>query len=435
MNTIHKPFALKGFLILWGSQAVSALGSSLTSFALILWVYQQQHTATSVALLSFFTFLPSILFCFIAGTLSDQWDKKKIMLASDLLAALSTLVVAVLYVTGRLQVWHLYIANFLNSFMNAFQNPASYVAVSLLVPKEQYARASGLQGFSGSLIKILTPPLAGVILSFGSLSTVFLIDLGTFLFAFFVLLFFVKIPPVPKSVEQKKESVWKSCTVGFSFLKANRALWKLILYMSLINLLAFVSGYGILPAMILARSGDNQTTLGLVTSAMGIAMLLGSILVTILKPAKRQTLLMFWTMILSFFLGDVLWSMGRSAPIWIFAAFFGNVLVPFTGACMSTIMRTNVPTELQGRVFSARDTLQYCTNPLGLFLGGFLADYVFEPFMTQSSPLQQALSILTGLGVGSGMALIFLMTGLTGVISSIIAIRNPIFKRLDENQI
>lgn len=432
MKITYRPLALKGFLILWGSQAVSSLGSSLTSFALILWVYQQQHTATSIALLSFFTYLPSILFCFIAGTLADQWDKKKIMLVSDLFAALSTLTVTVLHITGALQVWHLYVANFLNSFMNAFQNPASYVAVSLLVPKERYARASGLQAFSGSLIRILTPPLASAILSFGNLTTVFLIDLGTFLFAFLILLFFVKLPLLPKGMEQRKESVWKSCATGFSFLRANNALLKLILYMSLINLLAYISGYGILPAMILARSGDNQTTLGFVTSAMGIGMLLGSVLVTIMKPAKRRTQLVFWTMIVSFFLGDVLWGLGRSAPIWIFSSFCGNMLVPFTGACMFSIMCTSVPTELQGRVFSARDTLQYCTIPLGLFLGGFLADHVFEPFMAQSSPLQQAISLLTGVGAGSGMAVIFLITGLTGVISSLIAIRNPIYKRLDE---
>ncbi len=432
MKITYRPLALKGFLILWGSQAVSSLGSSLTSFALILWVYQQQHTATSIALLSFFTYLPSILFCFIAGTLADQWDKKKIMLVSDLFAALSTLTVAVLHIAGALQVWHLYVANFLNSFMNAFQNPASYVAVSLLVPKERYARASGLQAFSGSLIRILTPPLASAILSFGNLTTVFLIDLGTFLFAFLILLFFVKLPLLPKGMEQRKELVWKSCATGFSFLRANNALLKLILYMSLINLLAYISGYGILPAMILARSGDNQTTLGFVTSAMGIGMLLGSVLVTIMKPAKRRTQLMFWTMIVSFFLGDVLWGLGRSAPVWIFSSFCGNMLVPFTGACMFSIMCTNVPTELQGRVFSARDTLQYCTIPLGLFLGGFLADHVFEPFMAQSSPLQQAISLLTGVGAGSGMAVIFLITGLTGVISSLIAIRNPIYKRLDE---
>lgn len=145
----------------------------MTSFALILWVYHQQHTATSIALLSFFTYLPSILFCFIAGTLADQWNKKKIMLVSDLFAALSTLAIAILFSTGALQVWHLYVANVVNSFMNAFQNPASYVAVGLLVPKEQYVRASGLQALSGSLIRILTPPLASAILSFGSLTTVF----------------------------------------------------------------------------------------------------------------------------------------------------------------------------------------------------------------------------------------------------------------------
>ena len=154
---------LRDFLILWGSQSVSTLGTAMTNFALIVWVYGQKGTASSITLLSVCSFVPSILFCFIAGTIADRWDKKRIMLAADLVAALGTVTVLILYLSSTLQIWHLYIINFLLSFMNAFQNPASYVATSLLVPKEHYVRVSGLHAFSGSIVTILAPALGSTL--------------------------------------------------------------------------------------------------------------------------------------------------------------------------------------------------------------------------------------------------------------------------------
>jgi len=431
MNILKKLAPLKGFLILWSSQAVSSLGSSMTSYALIIWVYQQKGTATSVTLLSFFTYLPSILFCFIAGTLADRWDKKKIMLISDLVSACGTLTVLILYMTGTLRIWHLYLINFLISFMNAFQSPASYVATSLLVPREYYTRVSGLQGFSGSLITILTPALASAILALCGLETVFIIDLVTFAVAFLTLMFFIRLPAIPMTAGKESMPFYKSCMTGLNFLREHRALLKLILYMSLINLLAYLTGYGILPAMILARSGGNQTVLGMVSSAMGIGTLVGSLIVTVSKPPKSRTKTIFITMAASFFLGDIVWGVGRSSWLWVFSAFAGFVLVPFTTAGLNTIMRTAVPLEMQGRVLSARDTVQFFSIPVALFLGGFLADNVFEPFMAGNSGMQALFAALVGTGKGSGMAVMFLITGVVGVISSLVCLRNEEFRTLD----
>ncbi len=431
MKKIYKLAPLKGFITLWGSQAISSLGSSMTAYALIIWVYQQRGTASSITLLSFFTFLPSILFSFAAGTLADRWDKKKVMLVCDLIAACGTLAVLLLHVSSRLQIWHLYLINFMISFMNAFQGPAIYVSTSLLVPKEFYNQVSGMQGFSNSIISIITPALATAVLAFGRLETVLIIDLATFLIAFLTLLLFIRLPELQFEVQKQKIRFVKSCTTGLKFLKEHKILLKLILYMSLINLIAFSSGYGLLPAMILSRSGENQGVLGLVNSAVGIAMLVGSIFVTAAKPPKSRTKVIFVTMAVSFFMGDVLWAFGRSPAIWIFAAFTGNVLVPFTNAGMSTIMRTYVPIEMQGRVFSTRDTLQYFTIPLGLFLSGFLSDRVLEPFMAGSSHLRPYFELLFGSGKGSGMAILFLITGAVGVISSLLCLRNRSYRELD----
>ena len=134
--------ALRPFLALWATQSLSHLGSSMTSFALVLWSYTQTGSALATALLSVSTYAPYVIFSIFAGALSDRWDKRKTMLACDTMAAACTLLTLLLLWRGSLQAWHLYLINALNGLMNTFQQPASEVAVSLLAPKEQYQRVS-----------------------------------------------------------------------------------------------------------------------------------------------------------------------------------------------------------------------------------------------------------------------------------------------------
>lgn len=423
---------LRIFLILWGSQTVSTLGTAMTNFALIVWVYGQKETASSITLLSVFSFLPSILFCFIAGTIADRWDKKRIMLVCDLIAAIGTVTVLVLYLTSTLQIWHLYIINFLLSFMNAFQSPASYVATSLLVPKEHYVRVSGLHALSGSIITILAPALGSAVLAVGGLEAVLMIDLATFLVAFLTLLFFIRIPVIESTAREVKESFTRSCMAGINFLRNHSALLRIILFFAFINLIAKMGGYGMLPALVLGRTGNDQVALGIVEAAVGIGTLVGSVFVTLMKPVRNRVRVIFFSCGISFLLGDVGQSLTHTLPLWIAAAFTSNVPMAFLNANLTAVMRTNVPIEMQGRVFSARDTIQYSTIPIGLLLGGILADNMFEPFMTGDSQLQQVLSIPFGTGKGSGIAVIFFIVGMIGFITSFVALKNPLYQGLNE---
>ncbi len=432
MKVFDRLSELRSFLILWGSQSISSLGTAMTNFALVIWAYEQKGTATSITLLSVCSYLPSILFCFAAGTLADKWNKKKIMLVSDFIAAMGTLTVLLLYNTESLQIWHLYVINFILSFMNAFQNPASYVAETLITPKEHYIRTSGLQALSGSLVTILHPALATAVMSFCGIRAVFIIDLASFATAFSALLFLIKIPAIQVNEAKNKEGFLRSCLAGLKFLKEHLPVWKIILFFSFVNLLASLAGNKILPAMILARTGGDRMILGTVSSAMGIGTLVGSVLVTAVGPVRNRTRLIFLSCAFSFLLCDVLWGVGRSVPVWVFAAFAGNLPMPFISANMTTIMRTKVPVEMQGRVFSTRDTLQYMTIPFGLLFGGILADNVFEPFMTTASKVQGFLSNLVGTGKGSGMALIFLVIGIIGFVSNMLSLKDPAYKSLNE---
>lgn len=375
--------------------------------------------------------MPTILFRFIAGTIADKWDKKKIMLLADLIAACGTAVVFLLYSFSALQVWHLYIINFLLSFMDAFQSPAAYVATSLLVPKEQYTRVSGLQSFSGSAVTILAPALGSVLLAFGGLELVLVVDLASFAAAFMTLLFFIKIPEMVRTAEDAKETFVKSCMTGINYLRKHSVLLRLILFFSVINFLAKMGGDGMMPAFILDKTGGNQQALGLMESADALGILTGSVLVTLMKPAKNRVKVIFISCAFTFLVGNSALSLAPSLPFWILSEFVSYIPVAILGANLTAAMRDQVPVEMQGRVFSARDTLQNCTIPLGLFLGGVLADHVFEPFMSIPSPVQQALAFAFGSGKGSGIALLFFIVGIAGFSMSISALRNPLFQELN----
>jgi MFS family permease len=434
MNKTNIFSGLGDFFVLWGSQSVSSLGTAMTNFALIMWVYNQKGTASSITLLTIFSFLPTVLFRFIAGTIVDRWNKKRIMLLADLTAACGTVTVLGLYSFSALQIGHLYIINFLLSFMNAFQSPAAYAATSLLVPKEQYVRVSGLQSFSGSVITILAPALGSTLLAFGGMRTVLIIDLASFAAAFVVLLVFIKIPDVVRGTEEARESFLKSCMAGINFLREHPALLRVILFFTGINFFAKIGGDGMMPAFILGRTGGDQRALALAKAAAALGVLVGSVLVTLMKPAKSKVKVIFIGCGLAFLLGDVGQSLTPSLPFWIAAAFASYVPVALLNANLTAVMRTQVPVEMQGRVFSARDTIQNGTIPLGLFLGGVLADHVFEPFMAAASPLQRALTLIFGTGKGSGIAVLFFIVGAIGCISSFVCLKNPIYQSLDQER-
>ena len=424
---------LRSFLILWSSQTVSALGTAMTEFALTIWVYEQNESASSVTLLTICIFLPTILFRFIAGTVVDKWDKKKIMLIADFVAACGTLTIFILYSVSALQTWHLYVINILLSFMNAFQCPASYVATSLLVPKEQYTRVNGLQAFAGSAVSILAPALGSVLLTFGDLPFVLIFDLISFAVAFITLLFFVKIPVVERKAVEIKESFVKNCLAGVHFLREHMPLLHMVLFFNVINFLAKMGNDGMLAPFVLGRTDNNQNALGMVQTAIALGILAGSIIITLTKPAKNKTRVIFIGCAITCF-GNVVQSLTFTPIAWSIAAFISYLSAAVLNANLDTVMRTHVPIEMQGRVFSAKDTLQNCTIPLGLFLGGILADYVFEPIMATPSALQSALGTFFGFGSGAGIAVIFFFVGILGSVISITRLRKPIYKALNKEK-
>ena len=410
---------LRGFLILWLTQSFSALGSTMTNFALIVWSYQAQGSALTTALLSVCSYAPYVVMSIFAGALSDRWNKKAVMLASDSFAALCTVAVLVLLQAGRLEIWHLYCLNALNGLMNTVQQPAADVAISLLTPERHYQKASGLRSLANSLINMLTPMFATALLALAGIHAVILFDLFTFFAAFLSLLFLVKLPAAPSGAA-RAESVLRCARQGLRFLKGQRGILHLILFLAAINFTASVYNAAF-PAMLLSRQGGGEAALGAVNTATGAALLLGSAAASALPPPKSRVRAVCNTLLLAMSTENFFLAFGRSVPVWCLGAVLGWAAIPLMNANLDVLMRTHIPIAMQGRVFAARNTLQFFTIPLGYFAGGLLVDKVFEPLMARR-PAGSLLCVLFGAGKGSGAALLFFLLGLLGAATALCSV-------------
>ena len=417
MNLIKDIKELRGFIVLWLTQAFSSLGSAMTNYALVIWLYKQHGSALETAMLSVCSYAPYVIMSIFAGALSDKWNKKAVMLICDSFAAACTVAVLILLQSDMLMPWHLYILNALNGLMNTVQQPAADVTISLLTPKKHYQKVSGMKSFSNSLVSIMTPIAATAVLAFTNVQTVIAFDLATFVCAFISLLFFIRIPEV-NSDEAKNKSVLSLAKDGLEYLKQNRGIFDLIMFLAAINLTASIYNAA-LPTMLMSRNGGTETALGIINTVTGVTMLAGSAAASVMPEPKSRVRVICNTLLISMSTENFFLAFGRSVPIWCIGAVLGWIVIPAMNANMDALMRGYIPIELQGRVYAARNTFQFFTIPIGYLLGGILVDKVFEPFM-QTQEVNSILSAIFGSGKGSGAALLFFILGLMGVFTCLI---------------
>ncbi|MBR4887719.1 MAG: MFS transporter [Clostridia bacterium] len=426
--------SLKNFWLFQSGQFVSRFGSKLTSYGLILWAYAQTGSVLSTTLLTVSTIAPLFLLSFIFGSLGDTWDRKKIMLIADAVAAATSVMTLALLLVGQLQVWHLYAINLVLGISDAFQGPAVSSAQSSLVPPEKYAATSGIRSFCNAVVDIACPIIATSVYAFFGLGVLVIIDLLTFVFAAVTLLLFIEIPPVPGvPAGEKKKSALQLCGDGVRYLLGFKGMLLLLLYKAAINFSSALTR-NLLTPMVLSRGGD-EVQLGFVSSVTGAAMLVGSLLVTRAKPPKKRVDQMMWVMILSCVPGFA-YTFGRSAWWWAFASFFGWVLIPLWMAHVDVLMRTRTPVAMHSRLFAAEETLKQGSLVLGMVLSGVLCDDVLEPMAaslsaTPNAPAAQLLDALVGLTPGAGMALLFGISHVLFIVFSLVFWRFRSLRALD----
>lgn len=423
------------FLTIWSGQLVSQIGTAMTRFALLIWAYQQTGSATTVALLGFFAFLPMLLVSPVAGVWVDRIDRRKIMLLADAGAGLMTAAMLLLYVTGHLAVWHLYLAEGLAGIFEAFQRPAYMAATSTLLPKEQYTRANGLRSLADFGAQVLAPVFGGLLLTWADLGGVMLVDMATFLVAFITLMM-VRLPAAVGEVgvpSVASPALHREIRVGYRYIRQRPGLVGLTAIMAAVYFFAALTWSAIMPAMILARSGQNELALASVQSAMGIAGVVGGVLVSLWGGPKRKIHGVLAGIALSFLLGDIPLAIGRTLPIWIGAASVGSFFIPIIFSAHDAIWQSKVEPALQGRVFATKEMIMRAFAPAGYLLSGVLADRLLEPAMAVDGWLAPTLGWLVGTGPGAGMALMFVASAVCAIFICLVGYLLPALRRVEDD--
>jgi MFS family permease len=420
----------KTFLLIWFGQLVSLVGTSMMRFAYILWAYEKDGKATTVAMLGFAAFVLDILLSPVAGVIVDRRDRRLIMLLADLCAGLTIGLTLALHLSNSLQIWHLYIAEAVLGACDAFQLPAFSAATTLLVPADQYARASGMRSFAASASQFCAPFLAGALLAVIHLSGLMIVDILTYVFSVATLLLVV-VPRPAQRHHNDSESFWQQVSFGFRYIARQRGLRLLLGYFVLINFAAYLTWFSILAPLILARTNTDEFALAAVQTAMGIGGVIGGLAISVWGGPRRQIHSVLLFTAISFLLGDFVLAVARSVPVWALGGFLGSFFIPFIVAADRAIWQKRVPPAIQGRVFGAKGAFQITMAPLGMVLGGLLADHFFEPAMQPGGLLAPVFGWLVGTGRGHGMALMFVCTALMGITLGLVGYLIPALRNVE----
>jgi hypothetical protein len=280
-----------------------------------------------------------------------------------------------------------------------------------MVPKEQYSRANGLMSLMEAVPAVLSPFLAGVLLPVIGLTGILTLDVFTYGVAIVALLP-VYVPQPPKTTEGQKESgnFFKEALYGFTYIFARPSLLGLQLVFLFGNLFTGI-GYIVLAPMILSRTSNNASALGIVMTAGAVGAVVGGIGMSVWGGFKRRVHGVLGGWILSG-LGFAFLGLGQTLPVWVVMSAFSSLIGPLINSSNQSIWMAKVAPDVQGRVFSARRLIAWSTNPIAPIIGGVLADFVLEPAMKGTGTLATVFGPLVGNTSGSGMSLLIFFCGL-----------------------
>jgi DHA3 family macrolide efflux protein-like MFS transporter len=424
---------MTAFSLVWAGQIVSVLASSMTQFALTIWAYDKTGSATALGVVNTAFLVPFLLLSPFAGVMVDRYNRKLMMMISDLAAITATFGIFIINTTGHLEMWHLFVASAINGLGNTFQWPAYSAAISTMIPKDKYTRANGMMSLIESGPGVLAPMLAGLLLPLIHLNGILMIDIITFFIAISALSV-VFIPRPKQTIEglAGQGSILKEAVFGFHYIFKRRSLLGLLLFFISLNLIIGLSASLFAP-FILSRTGNDSTSLGATQSAYAVGAVIGGLLISLWGGFKRRMTSIFIGEALTGLFCLILFGMSRTLPAWIAVCVIMAIFPVFTNGASQAIWQAKVAPDVQGRVFSARRMIAWSMGPITPILAGVLADYVTEPAMQSQSILADLFGWLVGTGPGSGMAVQFLLTGVAYIaVVLIVYLFFPVVRNLED---
>lgn len=418
---------MKKFVLIWLGELISSIGSGMTAFALSIYVYQAAGSVSLVSLISLAAFLPTILLSPLGGVLADRYDRRLLMVVGDLFSGLGLLYVLWNIHIGTESMIPIIAGVAFNAIFVALLEPSFRATITELLTKEEYARASGMVQIAGNARYLISPALAGVLLAVSDIRLILLLDICTFFVTIIAAMIVRK--SIAKPLPKQKQGAFAEMKEGFSTLKENKGICALVALMAFV---CFFVGFlqTLVSPMVLAVS--DAKTVGILESVCAVGMLVGSVIIGILGIKKNYVrVLSLAGMSASVFMA----LSGISTNIFITGAgiFLFFLSLPFINTSADVLVRSNVPNEVQGRVWGIISLLSQAGTAAAYALSGVLADWVFEPLLCGQGLLAGSVGRLIGVGRGRGIGFMLVLSGI-GMLPAAFAIgQNRAIRKLQES--
>ncbi|MEM7249220.1 MAG: MFS transporter [Acidobacteriota bacterium] len=363
---------LRSFFFLFGGQSISMLGTQAVQFGLIWWLTVETGSATVVAGATLAALLPRALLGPVAGAIVDRCDRRKVMLVADGSLALLSLVLAALFFTGTIEVWHVLALLLVRGVGELLHESAMLASTSLMVPKDQLTRIQGLVQSLAGLLLIVSPPLGALLVAWLPMAAVVLIDAVTALFAIVPLL--MVTVPRPERSETNDSSLWDDTLAGLAYLRRRTGHLALLALAALLNLF-LVPAFSLLPLLVHSE-GSGAGRLAAASTAVGLGMLVGGAVLGAWGGFERRILTTCSGLVL---MGVAVLGVAM-APVttWAFPMLLGTVGIAATlvNGPVHAILQATVPADHQGRVFALSGSMATIATPIGLVLAAPIAEWL-----------------------------------------------------------
>ena len=401
------------FILLWMGQFISAIGGGLTSFGLGVYVFEKTGSAAGMALVTLLGFLPTLLLSVPAGVLADRYDRRLLMMLGDGFSGMGVLYILICMMRGEASLFQICIGVFISAVFYSLLDPAYKATVSDLLTADEYAKASGLVSLAGSARYLVSPVIAGILLSFSDVRILLIIDICTFILT--VISTFAVKRGIKTGEHLEKFSFNESMKDGWNAIRKRRGVFWLVIVSSLLTL--FIGVFQILAEPLILSIADAKT-LGIAETICASGMLVSSLFLGIRGIKAGYVRILSLSLALA---GICILGFGALENIVLItlSGFGFFMMLPFANNCLDFLVRKNTPMELQGRVWGIVGFMSQIGYVIAYGCSGILADRIAK---------YGEISV----GRGAGMVISFAGAALIVVSVSILLIKE--IRLLEENK-
>ena len=401
----------KKFLLLWSGEFISSIGGGLTSFGLSVYVFQKTGSAASMAVVALLAFLPVLLLSPVAGVLADRYDRCLMMMIGDGMSGLGLVYILICMFAGKAELLQICLGVFISAVFSSLLEPSYRAVVTDMLTKDEYSKASGMMSIAGSARYLISPMIAGFLMTVSDVKVLLIIDICTFILTV-ICTAVVKSSRIVKQIKTT-DSLMESFKVGWKAITEKKGILVVIIVSSVMT--CFMGAIQILvEPMIL--DFQSSKVLGIAETVCASGMLVSSVIIGIFGLKKNFTRVLSVSLTVC---GISMVGFGLKENIYVICC-FGFIfffMLPFANNCLDYLARTNIDADKQGRAWGLISFLSQLGYVFAYGGAGLLADKIAK---------------VKHMGVGRGAAAVIIISGVMLAILAILLSRFKSVKELEE---